>query len=119
MMCAYVHYATTTVERVSIKQYIEDKSSVYITQQWPLTDLSETFLAGPHRCVDDLEEELTGPRIEDEDGSIDRLGRQVALECLPKFNNFSTTVYQVWRIFWKESLSGFQIRYPIMFLVVR
>lgn len=34
--------------------------------------------------MDDLEEQLTRTRIEDEDGAIDRLCRQVALKCLHK-----------------------------------
>jgi len=44
--------------------------------------LSQTFLAGPHRRVDDLEEELAGPGVEDEDGAVDWLGGQVTLEGL-------------------------------------
>ena len=34
--------------------------------------LSETFLSGPDGRMDDLQEELTSARIEDEDGSVDR-----------------------------------------------
>ena len=44
--------------------------------------LSETFLSGPHRRVDDLQEQLTSSRVEDEDSSVDWLRRQVTLECL-------------------------------------
>lgn len=46
-----------------------------------LGELREALLAGPHRGVDDLEEELAGARIEDEDGAVDGLGRQVAWGC--------------------------------------
>mmetsp|Transcript_51851 Transcript_51851/g.121766 ORF Transcript_51851/g.121766 Transcript_51851/m.121766 type:complete len:1251 (+) Transcript_51851:175-3927(+) len=48
----------------------------------PLGQLSEALLSRPHRRVDDLEEELSGPRVEDEDGAVDGLRRQVALERL-------------------------------------
>ena len=47
-----------------------------------MTNLSETFLAGPHRRVDDLEEELTGARVEDEDGAVDGFRGEVAFERL-------------------------------------
>lgn len=46
------------------------------------TYLSQTFLSGPHRGVDDLEEELACPGVEDEDGSVDGLGGQVTLKRL-------------------------------------
>ena len=46
--------------------------------------LSKTFLAGPHRRVDDLEEELASPGVEDEDGSIDGLCGQVTLKGLKR-----------------------------------
>ena len=48
----------------------------------PLGELPETLLARPDRGVNDLEEELARARVEDEDGAVDRLGRQVALERL-------------------------------------
>ena len=48
----------------------------------PLRELSETLLTSPNRGVNDLEEELTGSRVEDEDGSVDGLGRQVSFERL-------------------------------------
>mmetsp|Transcript_31891 Transcript_31891/g.87333 ORF Transcript_31891/g.87333 Transcript_31891/m.87333 type:complete len:766 (-) Transcript_31891:1916-4213(-) len=48
----------------------------------PLGELAEALLARPHRRVDDLEEELAGARVEDEDGAVDGLGREVALESL-------------------------------------
>lgn len=46
----------------------------------PLSQLAQTLLASPHTGVDDLEEELTSPGVEDEDGPIDGLGGQVALK---------------------------------------
>ena len=44
--------------------------------------LSETFLSGPHWSMDNLQEELTGPGIEDEDSTVDWFGGQVPLERL-------------------------------------
>lgn len=44
--------------------------------------LSQTFLSCPHRCVNDLEEELSGSRVEDENGSINWLGGQVTFKGL-------------------------------------
>ena len=49
---------------------------------WAVNHLSETFLSSPHRGVNDLEEQLARPRVEDENGPVDRLRRQVALERL-------------------------------------
>jgi hypothetical protein len=48
----------------------------------PLGELTETLLTGPDGGVDDLEEELTCSGVEDEDRSVDRLGRQVSFERL-------------------------------------
>ena len=48
----------------------------------PLGELAETLLARPDAGVDDLEEQLARPRVEDEDGAVDGLRRQVALERL-------------------------------------
>ena len=48
----------------------------------PLGQLAQTLLPRPHRGVDDLEEELARAGVEDEDGSVDGLGCQVALESL-------------------------------------
>ena len=48
----------------------------------PLGQLTQTLLASPHAGVDDLEEELASPGVEDEDGPIDGLGGQVALKGL-------------------------------------
>ena len=36
----------------------------------PLGELSETLLAGPDARVNDLEEELAGARVKDEDGAV-------------------------------------------------
>lgn len=44
--------------------------------------LSQTFLSSPHRCVNDLEEELACPGVEDENSSIDGLRGQVTLKGL-------------------------------------
>lgn len=48
----------------------------------PLGQLTETLLTSPHGCVNNLDERLTRSRVEDEDGTIDRLGGQIALERL-------------------------------------
>mmetsp|Transcript_8475 Transcript_8475/g.28819 ORF Transcript_8475/g.28819 Transcript_8475/m.28819 type:complete len:688 (+) Transcript_8475:1085-3148(+) len=48
----------------------------------PLCELPEALLARPDGGVDDLEEELARARVEDEDGPVDGLCRQVALERL-------------------------------------
>ena len=52
----------------------------YIICAW--AHLTQTFLAGPHRCVDDLQEQMARPRIEDEDGAVDGLRRQITFKCL-------------------------------------
>lgn len=44
--------------------------------------LSQTFLSSPHRGVNDLQEELSGSGVEDENGSIDGLRGQVTLKGL-------------------------------------
>lgn len=44
--------------------------------------LSQTFLSSPHRCVNDLEEQLASPGVEDENSSIDGLCGQVTLKGL-------------------------------------
>lgn len=44
--------------------------------------LSKTFLSSPHRCVNDLEEELASPGVEDENSSIDGLCGQVTFKGL-------------------------------------
>jgi hypothetical protein len=48
----------------------------------PLGELTETLLTGPDRRVDNLEEELASTGVEDEDRTVDGLGRQVTLERL-------------------------------------
>ena len=48
----------------------------------PLGQLAQTLLASPHAGVDDFQEELTSPGVEDEDGTIDWFGGQVALKGL-------------------------------------
>jgi len=48
----------------------------------PFGELTKTFLPCPDTCVDNLQEELARARIEDEYGTIDRLGRQVAFARL-------------------------------------
>lgn len=53
----------------------------------PLGELTKTFLTGPHRSVNDLQEELTRSRIKDEDSTVDRLCRQVSLERLVDGNS--------------------------------
>ena len=59
------------------------KMSVITTDySWSCSYLTKTFLSCPHWRVDNLEEELTGTRIEDEDGAVDGFGRQVAFKCL-------------------------------------
>ena len=46
----------------------------------PLGELAEALLASPYASVDDLEEELSGAWVENEDATVDRLRGQVALE---------------------------------------
>ena len=48
----------------------------------PFGQLTKTFLASPDAGVDDLQEQLTSSRIEDEDRAVDGFGGQVAFECL-------------------------------------
>ena len=48
----------------------------------PLGQLPQALLPGPHARVDDLEEELPGARVEDEDRAVDWLRGQVALKGL-------------------------------------
>lgn len=46
----------------------------------PLGELSESLLSRPDGRVDDLDERLSRSGVEDEDGAVDRLRRQVTLE---------------------------------------
>ena len=55
-------------------------------RRFPLGQLTQTFLSCPNRSVDNLEEKLTRPWVEDENGSVDRLSRQVAFEGLVNSN---------------------------------
>ena len=50
----------------------------------PFGKLAKALLAGPHRGVDNLQEELPSPRVEDKNGPVDRFGGLkggVGLEC--------------------------------------
>ena len=54
---------------------------------WQLdTDLAQTLLTRPHGGVDDLQEQLPGSRVEDENSSIDGFSGQVAFKCLGGVN---------------------------------
>ena len=48
----------------------------------PLRQLTKTLLTSPDTRVDNLQEQLSSARVEDEDGTVDRLGRQVTFEGL-------------------------------------
>ena len=54
----------------------------YLLCRLPLGELPEALLSRPYRRVDDLEEELSGARVEDEDPTVDRLRSQVAFKSL-------------------------------------
>ena len=54
--------------------------SSYFFSRLPLGQLTETLLTSPDTRVDDLEEELSRARVENEDSTIDRLGGQVSFE---------------------------------------
>jgi len=56
------------------------------TQLVNFTYLTKTFLAGPDRRVNNLQEQLTSARVEDEDCSVDWLRCQVALERLQTYH---------------------------------
>ena len=60
--------------------YKQQGSKMYLFSSLPLGKLSQPLLASPNTGVNDLEEQLTRPGIEDEDGAIDRLGGQVTLK---------------------------------------
>ena len=49
---------------------------------FPLGKLAQPLLSRPDRGVDDFEEELPGAWVEDENGAVDGLGGEVALEGL-------------------------------------
>lgn len=48
----------------------------------PLGQLAQALLPGPDRGVDDLQKQLPRARVEDEDGAVDGLGRQISLKGL-------------------------------------
>ena len=48
----------------------------------PLGQLTKTLLTSPHARVDNLQEELSRLRVEDENCSVDWFCRQVAFKCL-------------------------------------
>lgn len=52
----------------------------------PLGQLAQSLLTRPHRCVDDLQEQLTRSRVEDENSPVDGLRCQVTLEGLKSTN---------------------------------
>jgi hypothetical protein len=58
------------------------QESAHLLGSLPLGELAQALLAGPHGGVDDLQEKLPSARVEDEDGAVDGLRGQVALEGL-------------------------------------
>ena len=54
----------------------------HLLRRFPFGKLAEALLARPRARVNNLEEELPGPRVEYEYGAVDRLGGEVALEGL-------------------------------------
>lgn len=67
---------------------------------YAFTDLPETFLSSPNRCVDDLEEELSSTRVENKDSSVDGLCGKVTLKRLQKNPKMFTkgTTQETWAI---------------------
>lgn len=59
---------------------------------FPLGELTETLLTSPYRSVDNFDEGLSSSRVEDEDGSVDWLRRQVTLEGLVNRNSVNLCV---------------------------
>jgi hypothetical protein len=57
-----------------------------------LGQLAYTLLPRPHTYVDDLEEKLTRSRVKDEDGAVNGLGGEVALEGLVDYNSVDAAV---------------------------
>lgn len=53
-----------------------------VTYCLPLGQLTETLLTGPDGCVNNLQEQLSSSGVENKDGTVDGLGRQVTLERL-------------------------------------
>ena len=58
-----------------------DESS-HLLCRLPLGQLAQSLLPRPHTGVDDLQEQLPRARVEDEDGSVDWLCRQITLKSL-------------------------------------
>lgn len=61
----------------------------------PLGQLTQTFLSRPHTRVDNLQEELACPWIEDEDCSVDWLRRQVTLKRLREMSRVKEHAVQL------------------------
>ena len=73
----------------------------------PLGELTETLLSGPNGGVNNLDERLTGSRIEDEDRSVDRLGRKISLERLVDRDSVNLSIVDEPNAAKRESASGF------------
>jgi hypothetical protein len=58
----------------------------------PFGQLSEPLLSGPRACVDDFQEQSSGPRVEDENGAVNRLCCQVTLESLVNCDSVNVCV---------------------------
>ena len=58
------------------------ESTTHLLCRLPLRQLAEALLPRPHAGVNDLQEQLPRAWVEDEDGTIDGLGGQVALKRL-------------------------------------
>ena len=54
----------------------------HLLRRLPLGELPQALLPGPHAGVDNLQKELPGARVEDENRAVDRLRGQVTLERL-------------------------------------
>lgn len=54
----------------------------YLFCRLPLGQLPQPLLTSPHTGVNDLQEQLPSSRVQDEDGSVDRLGGQITLKGL-------------------------------------
>lgn len=74
-----MYYSTATT---SSQDASGERVAAHLLGRLPLGQLREALLAGPHGGVDDLQEQLAGAGVEDEDGAVDGLGGEVALEGL-------------------------------------
>lgn len=54
----------------------------HLLSSFPFGELTKPLLSCPHTGVDDLQEQLTSARVEDEDASIDGLSGQITLKGL-------------------------------------